>query len=75
MFSICNKISIVKLNYENFLLLKFQVITTFDGYDLYYIEPESEPPLKFLNITTETSPMTVDVASSSQNSTNFESRI
>lgn len=55
MFCSGNKISIVKLIDENFLLWKFQVIMAVKGYFLEnFLESEFEPPLKFINIPHET---------------------
>ncbi|TYK10642.1 Retrovirus-related Pol polyprotein from transposon TNT 1-94 [Cucumis melo var. makuwa] len=50
-----NKISLVKLNDDTFLLWKFQILTALEAYDLEnFLESESEPPSKYL-ISTESS--------------------
>ncbi|KAA0035482.1 UBN2_3 domain-containing protein [Cucumis melo var. makuwa] len=44
-----NKISLVKLSDNNFLLWKFQILTALEAYDLENIlESESEAPSKYL---------------------------
>ncbi|XP_022148750.1 uncharacterized protein LOC111017341 isoform X2 [Momordica charantia] len=44
-----NKISTVKLTDENFLLWKFQVLTTLEGHGLEsYIECDDDPPPKLI---------------------------
>ncbi|XP_022148749.1 uncharacterized protein LOC111017341 isoform X1 [Momordica charantia] len=46
-----NKISTVKLTDENFLLWKFQVLTTLEGHGLEsYIECDDDPPPKLIQI-------------------------
>lgn len=57
--------SIVKLNNENFLLSKLQVVTALEGYDLEkYFDPHLEPPSQFLNVTTKALPTTPSMPSS-----------
>ncbi|KAA0068024.1 Retrovirus-related Pol polyprotein from transposon TNT 1-94 [Cucumis melo var. makuwa] len=47
-----NKISLVKLNDDNFLLWKFQILTALEAYDMEnFLESESEPPTKYLTST------------------------
>lgn len=67
MFSLGNKISFVKLGDDNFLLWKFKVITTLEGYNLEkFLEWESKPPLKFIMIASETNVVTTTDASSTR---------
>ncbi|XP_050946259.1 uncharacterized protein LOC103502987 isoform X5 [Cucumis melo] len=55
MFSSRNKISIVELNDDNFLLWRFQVVTALEGYDLEkYLDSSLEPPSQFFNVKVET---------------------
>ncbi|KAA0053143.1 keratin, type II cytoskeletal 1-like [Cucumis melo var. makuwa] len=47
-----NKISLVKLSDDNFLLWKFQILTALEAYDLEnFFESELEPPSKYLTST------------------------
>ncbi|TYK03300.1 uncharacterized protein E5676_scaffold298G001380 [Cucumis melo var. makuwa] len=65
MFNSGNNISIVNLNNDNFLLWKFQVVTTLEGYDLEkYLDPHLEPLSQFLNVMIETPPATPGMSSS-----------
>ncbi|KAA0038261.1 putative inactive receptor-like protein kinase [Cucumis melo var. makuwa] len=66
-FSSGSKISLVKLRDDNFLLWKFQILTTLEAYDLEsYLESIAKPPIKYINtpsnqtsIATESSPATM----------------
>lgn len=53
-FNPCNKISIVKFNDENFLLRKFQISISLEGYNLSKFL-EDDPPPKYLATTASTS--------------------
>lgn len=54
-----NKISTVKLTDENFLLWKFQVLTTLEGHGLEsYIECDDDPPPKLIQVSAESSSST-----------------
>lgn len=61
LFSFGNKIFVVKLSDDNFLLWKFQVITPLEGYDLeHFLEINLKPPLKFLPAVSKQPNTTVD---------------
>lgn len=60
-FNLGNKISIVKLDDEIFLLRKFQISTALEGYDLEKFL-EEDPPPKYLATTTST--FTASISSS-----------
>lgn len=61
-FNSGNKIFVVKLNDDNYLLSKFQVLTTLEGYELEdFLDEDAEPPAKTIAKTieaTETVPAT-----------------